>query len=612
MKKDLLKIFTSLIILVFAKFIKFNYEWINIILFIISYLIVGYKVIIEAIENIFKKEFFDENFLMSVATIGAFFIGEYPEAIAVMVFYQIGEMFQEYAVDKSKKSITSLMNMRPDYANLYLDGEVLKKNPNEINIGDIIIVNPGEKIPLDGKIIEGNSMLDMSALTGESLPKNVEENEEVLSGCVNINGVLKIKVNKKYEDSTVNKILELVQNSTEKKASAENFITSFSKVYTPIVVILAIAIAIIPLIIIKDALWLDWIYRALTFLVVSCPCAMVISIPLSFFGGIGGASKKGILIKGGNYLEALSKAGIIVFDKTGTLTKGVFEVQEINSLRLSNDELLEIAAYAENYSNHPIALSIKKAYGKKIDTSVISDIEEIAGNGIKCKVKGKTIFVGNEKLMNKINIDFPKNTKVGTVIFVVIDEQFEGYIVISDEIKDSIKDTLTKLKSGKIRRIVMLTGDTHKVAEEVSKKIGIDEFHAGLLPSDKVNELEKILNSKRKDEKVVFVGDGINDAPVLAIADVGIAMGGIGADAAIEAADVVIMNDEISKLNTAIKISRNTLKIVKQNVIFALLVKVLVLILSAFGGANMWEAVFADVGVTLIAILSSFRALKVK
>ncbi|MGN1299583.1 MAG: heavy metal translocating P-type ATPase [Candidatus Scatovivens sp.] len=612
MKKDLLKIFTSLIILVFAKFIKFNYEWINIILFIISYLIVGYKVIIEAIENIFKKEFFDENFLMSVATIGAFFIGEYPEAIAVMVFYQIGEMFQEYAVDKSKKSITSLMNMRPDYANLYLDGEVLKKNPNEINIGDVIIINPGEKIPLDGKIIEGNSMLDMSALTGESLPKNVEENEEVLSGCVNINGVLKIKVNKKYEDSTVNKILDLVQNATEKKASAENFITSFSKVYTPIVVILAIAIAIIPPIIIKDALWSDWIYRALTFLVVSCPCAMVISIPLSFFGGIGGASKKGILIKGGNYLEALSKAGIIVFDKTGTLTKGVFEVQEINSLRLSNDELLEIAAYAENYSNHPIALSIKKAYGKKIDTSVISDIEEIAGNGIKCKVKGKTIFVGNEKLMNKINIDFPKNTKVGTVIFVVIDEQFEGYIVISDEIKDSIKDTLTKLKSRKIRRTVMLTGDTYEVAEEVSKKIGIDEFHAGLLPSDKVNELEKILNSKRKDEKVLFVGDGINDAPVLAIADVGIAMGGIGADAAIEAADVVIMNDEISKLNIAIKISRNTLKIVKQNVIFALLVKVLVLILSAFGVANMWEAVFADVGVTLVAILSSFRALKVK
>ena len=610
MKKDLFKILISIILFLIGQFIEFNFQWVNLIFLLVSYLIIGYEVIIEAVENILKKEFFDENFLMSIATIGAFIIGEYPEAVAVMLFYQIGEILQECAIDSSKKSISSLMELKAEYVNLECHNEIFKKEPNDIQIGDIIIVNPGERIPLDGIVVEGSSSIDASALTGEAIPKNVEKNDEVLSGCININGVLKIKVNKKYEESTVNKILELVQNATEHKAPTENFIRKFSKKYTPVVVVLALLIAIVPPIIAKNNLWSEWIYKALSFLVVSCPCAMVISVPLSFFGGIGGASKKGILIKGGNYLEVLAKARITVFDKTGTLTKGVFEVEEINSFNMSKEELLELTAYAENNSNHPIALSIKKAYGKKIDSSFISNVEEIAGNGIKAIVKGKEIYVGNKKLMDNLGIELRIDKIIGTIVFVVIDNKYEGYITISDQIRENIKDVITKLKTQKIRKTVMLTGDLQQVAKEVSNKIGIYEFHSELLPTQKVEELQKILKSKQDNEKVIYVGDGINDAPVLAIADVGIAMGGIGSDAAIEAADVVIMNDDLDKLCTAIKISKKTLKIVKQNMIFALFIKIVVLILVTLGISNMWQAVFADVGVTVIAILSSLRTLR--
>ena len=477
MKKDLFKILISIILFLIGQFIEFNFQWVNLIFLLVSYLIIGYEVIIEAVENILKKEFFDENFLMSIATIGAFIIGEYPEAVAVMLFYQIGEILQECAIDSSKKSISSLMELKAEYVNLECHNEIFKKEPNDIQIGDIIIVNPGERIPLDGIVVEGSSSIDASALTGEAIPKNVEKNDEVLSGCININGVLKIKVNKKYEESTVNKILELVQNATEHKAPTENFIRKFSKKYTPVVVVLALLIAIVPPIIAKNNLWSEWIYKALSFLVVSCPCAMVISVPLSFFGGIGGASKKGILIKGGNYLEVLAKARITVFDKTGTLTKGVFEVEEINSFNMSKEELLELTAYAENNSNHPIALSIKKAYGKKIDSSFISNVEEIAGNGIKAIVKGKEIYVGNKKLMDNLGIELRIDKIIGTIVFVVIDNKYEGYITISDQIRENIKDVITKLKTQKIRKTVMLTGDLQQVAKEVSNKIGIYEFH---------------------------------------------------------------------------------------------------------------------------------------
>lgn len=610
MKKDIFKVLISIILFIIGEFVKFKLEWINIIFLLISYLIVGHKVIIEAVENMLKKEFFDENFLMSIATIGAFIIGEYPEAVAVMLFYQIGEILQECAIDNSKKSITSLMELKVEYVNLQCKGEVLKKEPNEIQIGDIIVVNPGEKVPLDGIIIEGNSSIDTSALTGESVPREVEKNDEVLSGCINMNGVLKIEVNKKYEESTVNKILELVQNATENKASAENFITSFSKIYTPIVVGLALIIAIVPPIIIKNSIWSEWIYRALSFLVVSCPCAMVISVPLSFFGGIGGASKKGILIKGGNYLEALAKVKIAVFDKTGTLTKGVFEVKEINSFNMSKEELLKLTAYVENNSKHPIALSIKNAYDKKIDSSLISNVEEIAGNGIRATINGKEVCAGNKKLMDKLGIKVKTEKITGTIVFVIVNNKYEGYIVISDKIRDNTKNVIKDLKNEKIKKTVMLTGDLEKIAQEVAKEIGIDEFYSELLPVQKVEKFQKVKSKKKDDEKVLFVGDGMNDAPVLAVADVGIAMGGIGSDAAIEAADVVIMNDDLSKLVTAIKISKKTLKIVKQNVIFALGVKIAVLILLTLGIANMWQAVFADVGVTILAILSSLRILK--
>ena len=620
MRKRLRKIIISAIIFLIAGLIeKINFanqdenvlHIVQIILYIISYLIVGFEVVKKAIINISHGEFFDENFLMSIATIGAFAIQEYPEAVAVMLFYQLGEYFQSYAVKKSRKSIASLMDIRPDYANLKIDDRIEKVSPEQIKIGNIIVVKPGEKIPLDGIVLKGISMLDTSALTGESVPREVKTNDKILSGCINLNGILEIKVEKEYGESTVSKILDLVENATNKKAKTENFITKFSKYYTPIVVVLALIIAFIPPIVTRTNM-LDWIYRALTFLVVSCPCALVISVPLSFFSGIGAASKKGILVKGSNYLELLAKTEIAVFDKTGTLTKGVFEVQKIeNKEHIDKKELLELAAYCESYSNHPISISIQKAYGEEIDKKRIIDSKEISGKGIISKIDNKEIACGNIKLMNELNItNIDQIDDIGTCVYVAIDKKYAGYILISDNIKDDSNEAITKLKQAGVKRTVMLTGDNKNVSEKVNKKLGLDEVYSELLPIDKVNKLEEILKSKNDDVKLAFVGDGINDAPVLARADIGIAMGGLGSDAAIEAADIVIMTDEPSKIATAIKISRKTLKIVYQNISFALIVKIGVLVLSAFGLASMWAAVFADVGVTVLAILNSFRALR--
>ncbi len=620
MRKRLRKIIISAIIFLIAGLIeKINFanqdenvlHIVQIILYIISYLIVGFEVVKKAIINISHGEFFDENFLMSIATIGAFAIQEYPEAVAVMLFYQLGEYFQSYAVKKSRKSIASLMDIRPDYANLKIDDRIEKVSPEQIKIGNIIVVKPGEKIPLDGIVLKGISMLDTSALTGESVPREVKTNDKILSGCINLNGILEIKVEKEYGESTVSKILDLVENATNKKAKTENFITKFSKYYTPIVVVLALIIAFIPPIVTRTNM-LDWIYRALTFLVVSCPCALVISVPLSFFSGIGAASKKGILVKGSNYLELLAKTEIVVFDKTGTLTKGVFEVQKIeNKEHIDKKELLELVAYCESYSNHPISISIQKAYGEEIDKKRIIDSKEISGKGIISKIDNKEIACGNIKLMNELNItNIDQIDDIGTCVYVAIDKKYVGYILISDKIKDDSNEAITKLKQAGVKRTVMLTGDNKNVSEKVNKKLGLDEVYSELLPIDKVNKLEEILKSKDDDAKLAFVGDGINDAPVLARADIGIAMGGLGSDAAIEAADIVIMTDEPSKIVTAIKISRKTLKIVYQNISFALIVKIGVLLLSAFGLASMWAAVFADVGVTVLAILNSFRALR--
>ena len=593
-----------------ALVIKFPNEWINKSLYIIAYLIVGFEVVLEAVENIFKGKVFDENFLMTIATIGAFAIGEFPEAVAVMLFYQVGELFQSYAVDKSRKSIASLMEIRPDYANVKRNNEISKINPEEVKIGETIIVKPGEKIPLDGKIIKGNSMLDTSALTGESLPREVKENDEVLSGCINQNGLLEIEVTKEFGESTVSKILDLVENASSKKSKSENFITKFAKYYTPAVVIIAVFLAVIPTLVIEGAEFTDWLYRALTFLVVSCPCALVISIPLGFFGGIGGASKKGILVKGSNYLEALSNSEIVVFDKTGTLTKGVFEVQKIEPVGISKEELIKYAAYVESYSNHPISVSIKKAYGEEIDTNLISKTEELSGRGVVAKIEDKEVLAGNEKLMQEKNVKYTKCNEVGTIVYIAINNEFAGYIVISDEIKEDSKKAIDDLKKNNIKQTVMLTGDKKDVGEGVAKELGIDKVYTELLPDGKVEKVEQLLKEKTEKGKLVFVGDGINDAPVLALADIGIAMGGLGADSSIEAADIVLMTDEPSKINTAMKISKKTMRIVKQNIIFAIGIKIAVLILSAFGLSTMWEAVFADVGVSVIAIINSLRALK--
>lgn len=612
MKKRAIKIIISFIIYLFALIIKFDNSWINNVIFIISYLIIGVDILKEAIENIFKGKIFDENFLMAVATIGAFGIGEFPEAVAVMLFYQIGELFQSYAIDKSRKSISSLMNIRPDYANVYRNGKIERTDPNEVEIGDIIMVKPGEKVPLDGYITEGKTTLDTKALTGESLPKTVIEGKEVLSGCINLSGAIKIEVTKKFSESTVSKILDLVENASSKKSKSENFITKFARYYTPIVVIIAAILAIIPPILIKNTSFIDWLYRALSFLVVSCPCALVISIPLSFFGGIGGASKMGILIKGSNYLEALSKTDTVVFDKTGTLTEGVFEVQKVNAIEMSEENLLKIVAYSENFSNHPIAKSVKEAYGKEIDEKQIIKTEELPGLGIIAKIGDQDVLIGNKELMNEKQIDFVSTNDIGTILYVAIDGKFAGHILISDKIKDDSEKTIKSLKKHGIKQTIMLTGDRKNVGEAVASKLGVDKVYSELLPDGKVQKVEELLSSKTENKKLAFVGDGINDAPVLALADIGIAMGGVGADSAIEAADVVIMTDEPSKIINAIKLSRKTMKIVSENIIIAIGVKIAVLILSAFGISTMWEAVFADVGVSMIAIINALRVLNIK
>ncbi len=612
MKKKGIKIIISLILFLIALIINFNNELVNNIIFLVAYIIVGFEILRKAIRNITRGKIFDENFLMSVATIGAFGIGEFPEAVAVMLFYQIGELFQNYAVDKSRKSISNLMDIRPDFAYVERDSEIKKVDPDEVKIGEIIVVKPGEKIPLDGTVIEGDSSIDTKALTGESLPQDVNEGSQVISGCINLTGFIKIKVSKEYGESTVSKILDLVENASSKKSQSENFITKFAKYYTPIVVIIAVFLAIIPPLLIDGATFSDWIYRALSFLVVSCPCALVISIPLSFFGGIGGASKMGILIKGSNYLEQLANTEIIVFDKTGTLTEGVFEVQKVKAIDISEDELLKITAYAENYSNHPISLSVKKAYGKEIDEKQIQDTDELSGRGIVAKIENKEILVGNEKLMNEKQIKFDKCKDIGTVLYIAINRKFTGYIVISDKIKKDSKEAIEDLKKNNVKETIMLTGDRKAVGESVAKELGIDKVYTELLPNDKVEKVENLLEETSEKGKLAFVGDGINDAPVLAISDIGIAMGGLGSDAAIEAADIVLMTDEPSKIVSAINLSKRTMKIVKENIIFAIFIKILVLILSAVGLSTMWWAVFADVGVSIIAILNALRVLRVK
>ena len=612
MTKRLWRIIIGAAVLATAVLLNLNNEWLQIALFIISYIIVGGDVVKRAVKNIFKGQVFDENFLMSIATIGAFFIGEYPEGVAVMLFYQVGELFQSYAVGKSRKSIASLMDIRPDYANVKKGDELVKVDPDEVQIGDIIVIKAGEKIPLDGKVIEGSSMIDTSALTGESIPRVVEVGSDILSGCININGVITAEVTKEFGESTVSKILDLVENASSKKSNSEQFITKFARYYTPVVVIIAVFLAIIPPLVIDGATFSDWIYRALAFLVVSCPCALVISIPLSFFGGIGGASKKGVLVKGSNYLEALAETEIVVFDKTGTLTKGVFNVQEIHPEGVSKEELLELTAHAESYSNHPISLSLKRAYSKEIDNGRISDVEEISGHGVIATVDGKKVMAGNIKLMKKMDIPYFKGELIGTIVRVAVNNKYIGYIVIADEVKEDSAQAIKELKAANIKQTVMLTGDNKSIGSKIAKELGLDKVYAELLPADKVEKLEELFSQKSKKGKLAFVGDGINDAPVLARADIGIAMGGLGSDAAIEAADVVIMTDEPSKIATAMKISKKTLKIAHQNIVFAIGIKIIVLILSAFGIATMWAAIFADVGVTIIAVLNAFRALNVK
>ena len=603
MKEDLIKILLSIIIAIVAVFI--DIVWLKIILFLVSYIIVSYEVVFEAVEDIKSGEIFKENLLMTIASIGAFIMGEYPEAIAVMLFFKVGEMFEEYAESETEKSIKNMMDIKPDYANVKQDEDIIRRSPEEVNIGDIIVVKPGERVPLDGFVVNGEALIDTSALTGESVPRQTKQNDEILSGTIDTDGVLEIYVTKEFKESTVNRILELVENATEKKAPTEKFITKFSKVYTPVVIFIAVLIAIIPVCIFQEDLT-TWIYRALTFLVVSCPCALVISVPLSFFGGLGGASKQGILIKGGSYLELLSKTNTVVFDKTGTLTKGVFNVQKVEPEEL-RDTILEMAAYAEHYSNHPIANSISREYNKDINKDRVKEYREISGEGISVKLDEVKLFVGNNKLMKRIGIEIQKENSSGTVVYVANEQKYIGKITISDEIKEDSRQTIINLKKHGVKNTVMLTGDRREVAESVCNKLGIAEFHSELLPTGKVEQIEKMLNNKGK---VVFVGDGLNDAPVLVAADVGVAMGAYGTDAAIEAADIVIMTDEPSKLVSAIRIAKKTIRIAKQNIIFAIAVKLLVLTLGFFGLATMWEAVFADVGVTVIATLNALRTLK--
>lgn len=612
MKKRLWRIIVAGLIFVFALSNNLEYPWLNPVLYLVSYLTVGLVVLIKALKNIFRGQVFDENFLMSIATIGAFLIGEQPEGVAVMLFYETGELFQSYAVDKSRKSIAALMDIRPDYANVKRGEELIKTDPDEVQVGEIIVVKAGERIPLDGKVVAGHSLLDTSALTGESVPREIEAGDEILSGCINLNGVISIEVTKEFGESTVTKILDLVENASSKKSQSERFITKFARYYTPIVVLIAAFLAVVPPLLINGATFSEWIYRSLAFLVVSCPCALVISIPLSFFGGIGGASKSGILVKGSNYLEALAQSEIIVFDKTGTLTKGVFKVQRIQPEGLSAEELLKYAAYAESYSNHPISFSLQGAYGKEIEQERITSMEEIPGHGVVATVDGKKVLAGNHKLMEKENISYYTGEVIGTIVHVVVDQHYAGYIVIADEVKEDAKQAISELKKAKIKQAVMLTGDAQSVGHKVAEELGLDQAYAELLPGDKVDKLEALFKQKSSQGKLVYVGDGINDAPVLARADIGIAMGGLGSDAAIEAADIVIMTDEPSKIAVAIRIAQRTLRIAQQNIVFAIGVKVLVLLLSVIGLGTLWEAVFADVGVTVIAVINSFRALNVK
>lgn len=612
-KKALLRILLGIVAFIIAKVLPFKGIY-QLAPFLIAYLIVGGDVLFKALRNIGRGHIFDENFLMAIATVGAFFVGQYPEGVAVMLFYQIGELFQNIAVNKSRKSISALMDIRPDYANIERDNTLVQVSPEEVCIDDIIIVKPGEKVPLDGIVIEGNSSLDTRALTGESLPREITLGDNILSGCININGVLKVKVTKEFGNSTVAKILDLVENASSKKSHSENFITKFAKYYTPCVVIAATILAILPPLFLPNATFSEWIHRALIFLVISCPCALVISVPLSFFGGIGGASKVGILVKGSNYLESLASSEIVVFDKTGTLTKGNFKVTKVEPVQMEADDLLKYAAYAESYSTHPISLSLQEAYGQSIEKDKVLDVEEISGHGVKASFEDNEILAGNIKLMQKYLIEGISSlpNEIGTVVHVAINQTYAGYILISDEIKKDAKEAIQNLKDSHVKKTIMLTGDQEIVAKEVANQLGLDEYRSELLPVDKVDALEALLEKRSSKGKLIFVGDGINDAPVLSRADIGIAMGAIGSDAAIEAADIVLMTDEPSKISVAIQIARKTLTIVKQNIYFALGVKGIVLILGAIGIATMWSAVFADVGVSVIAILNAMRALHVK
>lgn len=609
MKNRLWRIIVGSALFAAAIIAKGNIQWLKPLIYAAAYIMVGGDIVLAALKNIVRGEVFDENFLMSLASAGAFFIGEYPEGVAVMLFYQIGELFQSYAVDRSRRSIASLMDIRPDYANVKRGDEFVRADPEEVAVGDIIMIKPGEKIPLDAKVIDGYSTADTSALTGESVPRPIEPGSDILSGCINQSGVITAEVTKQFGESTVSKILDLVENASGKKTKSEQFITKFARYYTPVVVIVAVLLAFLPPLLLRGQTFADWIYRALSFLVVSCPCALVISVPLSFFGGIGGASRSGILIKGGNYLEQLAKTEIVVFDKTGTLTKGVFEVHEIHPQGMPKAELLELTAYAESYSSHPISLSLKRAYGREVENGRISQTEEIPGHGVIAVVDGKRVAAGNTKLMEMIKCQYYKGEIVGTAVHVAVNGEYAGYIVISDEIKDDAPRAVKSLLSSGIKKTVMLTGDAHNSAVKVSHDIGINETYAELLPSGKVEKLEELISGLTKNGRLAYVGDGINDAPVLARADIGIAMGGLGSDAAIEAADVVIMTDEPSKIADAIKISKRTLKIARQNIVFAISVKVIVLILSALSITTMWAAIFADVGVTVLAVLNAFRAL---
>ena len=614
-KKMLIRIIIAAVLIVVFSLLPAE-GYLRFVLFMIPYLVIGYDILKKAFKGILNKQVFDENFLMAVATVGAILLGDYSEGVAVMLFYQIGELFQSYAVGKSRRNISELMDIRPDYANIEKDGTLEQVDPDEVEIGTIIVVQPGEKVPIDGVITEGTSTLNTSALTGESLPRDAKAGDEVISGCINMTGLLKIRTTKEFGESTVSRILELVENSSSRKSKSENFISKFAKYYTPAVCYGALALALIPpfvlLIMGKPAMWGDWIYRALTFLVISCPCALVISIPLSFFAGIGGASNQGILVKGSNYLETLAQTKYVVFDKTGTMTQGVFEVSGIHHNEMPDEKLLEYAALAECSSSHPISKSLQKAYGKPIDRNRVSDIEEISGNGVIAKVDGVSVAAGNTKLMNRLGIAYQDCHHVGTVVHMAIDGKYAGHILISDIIKPHAKEAIAELKKAGISKTVMLTGDSKRVADQVAEELGIQEVYSELLPADKVSRVEELLNQKSEKDKLAFVGDGINDAPVLSRADIGIAMGALGSDAAIEAADIVLMDDDPLKISKAIKIARKCIRIVYENIYFAIGIKVLCLILGALGIANMWVAIFADVGVMILAVLNAIRTLFVK